>query len=88
MERRYRWSHESEWEGLGNKWVLERVWWEEREYSMNCVSLDNVMMLWTRMGSKLSLFNSLGGRKGRRYTRGVLGCDRRNCTRGEYECDI
>ena len=69
MERRYGWSHESEWEELGHKWVLERVWWEEKEYSVKCGSRDNVMMLWPRMGSKLSLFDSLGERKGRGYER-------------------
>ena len=54
------WSHESEGEGLGNNWGLERVWWKEEEHSVTCGSRYNVMMLWLRMGSKFSHLNSLG----------------------------
>ena len=30
------WSYKAECEGLGHEWVVERVWWGEREYMVKC----------------------------------------------------
>ena len=52
--------HKSESEELVQEWVVMGVWWGEREYSVECGIRTNVVMLWLRMGLKVSMLDSVG----------------------------